>query len=82
MKTASTGLIAHLNSGCQFLMADLYTLTLNGGFVVRYTGADVDIRVGGHVFKKFLISRSKTRTSVGLEVDTLDVTIIDSANKH
>jgi uncharacterized phage protein (TIGR02218 family) len=75
MRTASAGLIAYLNAGTQFLMADLYTLTLNGGFVVRYTSADTDLPYGGNVFSRFLIARTRTKTSVGLEVDTLDVTI-------
>jgi uncharacterized phage protein (TIGR02218 family) len=75
MRTASAGLIALLNSGTQFLMADLFTLTLSGGFVVRYTSADTDLTSAGNVFSKFLIGRSRTRVSVGVEVDTLDVTI-------
>jgi uncharacterized phage protein (TIGR02218 family) len=75
MKAASPALIAHLNSGTQFLMADLYTLTLNGGFVVRYTGADMSLTCGGNLFSSFLIARSKTRSTVGLEVDTLEVTV-------
>jgi uncharacterized phage protein (TIGR02218 family) len=75
MKAASPALIAYLNSGTQFLMADLYTLTLNGGYTVRYTGADMDLTAAGNLFKSFLIARSKTRSTVGLEVDTLEVTV-------
>jgi uncharacterized phage protein (TIGR02218 family) len=75
MKTASSALIAHLNSATQFLMADLYTLTLNGGFVARYTSADSSLTVGGNTFASFLIQRTKIRSTVGLEVDTLDVTL-------
>jgi uncharacterized phage protein (TIGR02218 family) len=75
MRAASAGLIAHLNAGTQFLMADLYTLTLSSGITVRYTGADTDLSYGGNVFSKFLIARTRTKISVGLEVDTLDVTI-------
>ena len=33
MKTASAGLIALLAAGGPFLMADLYTLTLQGGTI-------------------------------------------------
>jgi uncharacterized phage protein (TIGR02218 family) len=75
MKAASPALIAYLNSGTQFLMADLYTLTLNGGYTLRYTGADMDLTAAGNLFKSFLIARSKTRSTVGLEVDTLEVTV-------
>lgn len=79
MRNASVGLIALLNSGAQFLMADLYTLTLSGGFIARYTSADTDLTSGGNVFSKFLLSRSRTKISVGVEVDTLDIEVIAAA---
>lgn len=75
MRAASAGLISLLNSGTQFLMADLYTLTLSGGFVVRYTSADTDLTYGGSLFSRFIIERSRTKVSVGVEVDTLSMTI-------
>lgn len=75
MKNASPGLIALLNSGTQFFMADLYTFMLTGGVIQRYTNADVDITYNGNLFSKFIISRSKTKVSVGLEVDILDIRI-------
>ncbi len=75
MRAASPALIAFLNSSTQFLMADLYTVTLNNGQVLRYTDADIDIPYNGNVFQSFLISRSRTKLSVGLEVDTLDVEV-------
>lgn len=46
MKSASAGLIALLNSGQQFMMADLYTISLVGGTTLRYTSADGDIVTG------------------------------------
>ena len=76
MRAASAGLIALLNSGTQFLMADLYTLTLNGGFVVRYTSADTDLTYNGNLFARFTIGRSSTKVSVGVETDTLNVNVI------
>ncbi len=75
MKLASNALISFLNSNQQFYMADLYTLTLNGGFVARYTSWDQDLVYGGNTFKTFRIERSKIRTVVGVEVDTLDVSV-------
>ena len=75
MKTASNALISFLNSSQQFYMADLYTLTLNGGFVARYTSWDQDLTVGGNTYQTFRIERSKIRTVVGVEVDTLEVNV-------
>lgn len=79
MKSASPALVNFLNSSQQFYMADLYTLTLNGGFVVRYTSWDQDLVLGANTFKTFRIERSKIRTVVGVEVDQLDVEIYADA---
>lgn len=77
MRSASNALTEHLNSGQQFLVADLYTFTLVGGFVARYTGAEGSLTVGGNTFDggSLIITRSRTRTVIGVEVDTLDLTI-------
>lgn len=77
MKSASPELIAYLNSGQQFLMADLFTFTLVGGGIARYTSASVDVVVGGntHLANDAIISRGRTRTVIGVEVDTLDLTV-------
>lgn len=56
-------------------MADLYTFTLVGGTVVRYTDADIDLVYGGNTFSKFLISRTKTKVTIGVEVDEITVTV-------
>lgn len=81
MKTASTELIALLNSATQFIMADLYTITLPSGTVLRYTSADIDITHGAHVYSSRgpLIKRGPTRVVIGLEVDTLDLTVAADA---
>jgi uncharacterized phage protein (TIGR02218 family) len=78
MKSASAGLISHLNTGQQFLMADLFTFTLIGGGVVRYTTAGSDIVLDGHTYlaNDVIIKRSRIRTMIGVEVDTLDLTVI------
>jgi hypothetical protein len=39
MKAASPALIALLSSSDKFVMADLYSLTLVGGSVLRYSAA-------------------------------------------
>jgi uncharacterized phage protein (TIGR02218 family) len=78
LKAASGGLIALLNSsGQQYVMADLYTITLAGGTVARYTSADVDIPWNSSTFssKGPVLSRSKIRCVIGVEVDTLDLEV-------
>jgi uncharacterized phage protein (TIGR02218 family) len=82
MRNASPDLQALLESGRAFFMADLYTFTLMGGTVARYTSADVDLVVGGQTFscKGPLFKRGRTRLTLGLEVDTLDVSIYADAS--
>lgn len=82
MKTATSALIALLNGSDQFLMVDLFTITLASGTVARYTTADVDITHGGHVFSSrgTLLKRGTVRSVIGLEVDTLDMRVFADAS--
>jgi uncharacterized phage protein (TIGR02218 family) len=76
MKGASPALIALLSSTDQFIMADLYTITLVGGSVLRYSAAPTALFANGHIFAlgpKF--ERSKTKTVIGTQVDELEVNI-------
>ncbi len=76
MKQASPTLIALLNSSDRFIMADLYTFTLVGGEVLRYSSAPTALVVGGFNFAlgpKF--ERSKTKTVIGTQVDELQIRI-------
>lgn len=83
MKNASGALAALLNGNTEFLMADLYTLTLWDGTIKRWTDADQDIVFNGSTFRSVkdqdtatpILARGTTRCVVGLEVDTLDVTL-------
>lgn len=80
MKTASSELVALLNSGV-FVRADLWTITLNGGGVVRWTGHDQDIFANGQwFFSGPNITRGSIGEKRGVEVAELQVTIdaIDS----
>jgi len=83
MRAASAGLITALNGGQTFLIADLYTFTLANTVVARYAVADGDIVYGGNTFSgtTISISRSKIKTIIGVQVDTLDVTI-DARAEH
>jgi len=75
MKRASAALVALLD-GEQFTMADLYTFTLVGGTVLRYSAAPTTLTAGGNVFQlgpKF--ERSKVTVQVGTQVDELDIKV-------
>lgn len=77
MKAASAALINLLNTN-SFVMADLFTITpKNSSSVLRYTDADIDLSYIGNTFssKGPLISRTGTKLSKGVEVDTLTLTI-------
>ena len=77
MKPASAALIALLNSGEQFVMADLYTFTLVGGAaILRYSVAPTAIVANGHLFSAGLkFERSKTKVVIGTQVDEFDLKI-------
>ena len=73
---ASPALVALLASGDQFIMADLYTITLLGGSVLRYSAAATALSANGYMFEhgpKF--ERSKTRVVIGTHVDELEIKI-------
>lgn len=76
VKPASPALVALLASSDRFIMADLYTITLVGGAVLRYSAAPTPLNANGHVFAlgpKF--ERSKTKIVIGTQVDELEVKI-------
>jgi len=68
--------VALLNSGADFVMADLYTLTLNGGAVIRWSGAGIPIAFNGSSWPPGpLLNRGKISTKLGVEVSTLELTL-------
>jgi uncharacterized phage protein (TIGR02218 family) len=74
VKAASPALIALLGSSEQFIMADLYTFTLVGGSVLRYSAAPTALTANGNYFAlgpKF--ERSKTKVVTGTQVDELEI---------
>src|ERR1700749_4494614 len=76
MKAASPALVALLSSSDQFIMADLYTITLVGGSVLRYSAAPTALSVNSNSFAlgpKF--ERSKLKVVVGTQADELDIRI-------
>lgn len=77
MKTATPALIELLDSGRPFLKADLYTLQLAGGTIYRFTSFDVDLVFNSATYAAAgpVLARTQMRTVIGLEVDTLNLTI-------
>lgn len=77
MKSASAELIAHLNSSQSIRTADLYTLTLAGGDIYRYTSADFDVTTGGHTFSSSgpVFERTRLSSKLGLEVTELELLV-------
>ncbi len=75
MRSASAPLITLLNSG-DFVKADLWTITLNGGAVYRWTNADKPVILDGQTFLVGpLFDRTTISDKMGLEVSTMDVRI-------
>ena len=77
MKSITPELKAHLEAGGPFLMADLYTITLVSGVTLRWADYDIDITANGWTFSSNgpAVKRGKTRVVIGVEVDTLDISI-------
>ena len=78
MKDASGTLLSLLGSSAAIFCADLYTFTLRDASVYRWTSADIDIVSGGNTFSSLgpLIKRGKVREVIGLEIGTLQITLM------
>jgi uncharacterized phage protein (TIGR02218 family) len=74
MKTVSTAVLDLLQTG-EYVAADLYTITLNGGSVVRWTSHDQSVSWAGQVFTKMPLSRGTIGEKTGTDVSTLQVTL-------
>jgi uncharacterized phage protein (TIGR02218 family) len=81
MRAASPAFIQLLNTASEFYLADLYSFTLANGQLLRYSGADISVTVNGNLYVAGGLEfvRGQTRTMVGLEVDTLEVTLFADA---
>jgi uncharacterized phage protein (TIGR02218 family) len=76
MKTATTALAEYLASTNEYRMADLYDVTLVDGTSLHLTSADFGVTFGTTLYAAAPpVKRGKTRLAIGLDVDTLDVTI-------
>lgn len=78
MKTCSAPLLELLTTQRTFFMADLYSITLADGTLLRYTSAGADLHVDGRLFLGAgtpLFARGATRCVRGVEVDSLEIEI-------
>ena len=76
MKTASTALKTFLASATQFVRADLYTFTLSGGSVLRYTNVDTPVTWRGTTWTPGLkIGDGGVKSKRGLDVDQVEITV-------
>jgi uncharacterized phage protein (TIGR02218 family) len=78
VKPASAALIALLNSSTEFIMADLWTFTLQGGTQYLYSGgatAIADQATGRFFALGPRFERSTVRVVIGIQSDELDVRI-------
>lgn len=80
-EVSAGALLAFLNSTTQVYMVDLVTVTLSGGAAIRYSAGDMAVTINGNTYALGpIIKRGETNLSVGIEVDTLDVTFAADAS--
>lgn len=74
-------LVAWLNANRQARPVDLWTITLPGGAVLRYSGADVPVTVDGTTWVLGPgIQRGQRMQTIGTSVDTLSLTVLADAS--
>lgn len=82
MKTAvniNGSLAAFLYAATSYVKADLYTITLNGGAVLRWSSSDIPISYRGNTFALGPIcSDSGVQSKNGVEVSSTDITFASS----
>ena len=80
MKQASDQLKAFLVATQNAVKPNLYTITLSGGVVLRFTDADITVRANGLNYKPFAgIRDGGVKQSIGVSVDTLRLTFLADA---
>lgn len=82
MKTVTAGFKTMLQTYQSLLICDLYTITLRSGSVLYITDAPVNITYGGHTFTASVsdnepgIMRGAIKLALGLQVDSIEVTML------
>lgn len=76
-------LAAMFASRVPFYKADCYTWTFQDGTVLRATDADINLSYGGNTFISCApaMNRTKVTLTVGVEVNSVDVTILPAAGQ-
>ncbi len=71
-------LAAFLESASEFLMAELYTITLVDGSVLRYTSFDTNLTVLGNVFLTGTpqFTRTSIEEKIGMQVSEIKLTVL------
>lgn len=82
MRQLSAALTAVLAAGGPFVKADLFTITLTNGSVLRWwTGQNGSFTIGGNTYVKGPpITRDKAKWSMGLDVDQINIEIDDDGS--
>jgi uncharacterized phage protein (TIGR02218 family) len=77
VKAGTAGLAAWLATARTAVCADLYTITLQSGTVLRYTSCDRHVIFGAETWLSDgpVIRRGRVRITMGADVGTLEVTI-------
>lgn len=83
MMECSEVLAEHLNTATEFLICDLYEITLLGGTVLRYADYDIDIKLADgrtftHTGPAFV--RGETSVTAKIEVDHMDLSVFANEN--
>lgn len=72
-------LVAWLLANKEAVPADLYTIALTNGTVLRYTSAQARISVNGNSYEVGPgLERTSTKQSVGISVDSMSIEIFDA----
>jgi uncharacterized phage protein (TIGR02218 family) len=79
-ETSAGALVALLNSRAPLEKADLYTITLASGTVLRWSGHDARIAANGRWYELGPgLRRTNVRWATGIEVDTMSLTLYTDA---
>jgi len=80
VKTVSPGYF-DLVATDHYVSADIYTITLISGTVIRLTRAPLDLIVGGNVYSSTpLVKKGSQTWSTGISVDSLDLTVYPASS--
>lgn len=82
MKNASTALKTYLASTTNLIMADLWTITLINGTILRYTNADINLNPSSNLFtaSDVLVEGGELDAAYGLDANNTLVTCYPSPN--